>query len=135
MSRIRGTSLALALVAVFGCAHGQSTGLPAAMGEDRLAVRVVNGTANNLRIYLLDGGAEVLIGRVSPLSETSLRIPPGVAGNVQLVARPAAGADPKRRHVSDSFVLDRGHQITWRLRASPGISDVPRASSIHIAAR
>jgi hypothetical protein len=136
-SRSSGRSMALVLfglLAAFGYAHGQPLGAVTG-GDDRLDVQVANGTANNLRVYVLVSGAEVLIGRVPPLSESTLRIPPGVTGTMRLVARPTAGADATRFHVSEPFILDRQHQIRWRLRASPGTADVPRASAIQIMAR
>jgi hypothetical protein len=97
-------------------------------------VAVNNGTPMTLRVFALVDGGEVSLGRVDALSIEDVRVPSGMGGTLRLVARPAAFTSPDRRHVSEPVSIMPGQKITWELRPSPGISDVPRMSMIRVRA-
>jgi hypothetical protein len=73
----------------------------------------------------------VLLGRVEGLQQRTLRLPMGVSGAMQLVARPMTNTEG-RRHASEPFTLSPGQRLTWRLRQSPGAPSVPNLSTIQV---
>jgi hypothetical protein len=94
-------------------------------------VSVENGTSRTLRVYLLDAGEELLLGRVGALSTEELRVQNASSATIQLVARPSASSSDALRIVSQPVQLLRDHRVTWQLRESPG-SVGPRTSTIRV---
>jgi hypothetical protein len=115
------------------CSLGSQRGpqVGGAMG-DGVELRVENGSAASLRVAARTAGTEISLGRVGPLETRRLRLPRALSGQVQLVAHPSVSRDFSLPHVSESFTLTSGHRVTWMLHESPGVSDVPRLSSIHV---
>jgi len=135
MTQLRSVPVALALLAAIGCTSARANGPIVGSGgpgaDDGVPVMVENGTSRTLRIYVLEAGDELLLGRVDALSNEEMRIRTSSAAMVQLVARPSASASDAARIVSEPVQLLRGHRITWQLRESPGAAG-PRASTIRI---
>ena len=77
------------------------------------------------------GSSETLLGRVDPGQHRTLRLPLGMSGAMRLVARNGVGRTASA-HASEPFSLSYGQWMAWRLRDSPGASDVPRISSVHV---
>ena len=134
--RTRTAAVALLALATGACAGNPQPGEPVVgrTGITYTEIHVENETPNTLRVFALAGSAETPIGRVDALSTEVLRIPGYIAPVIRLVARPAVNLSPSRAHVSEPVSIFPGHRITWELRASPGISDVPRMSIIKVAA-
>ena len=134
--RTRTAAVALLLLATGACAGNPEAGEPVVGGNgfDYTEIVVENDTPNTLRLFMLAGNAEAPIGRVDALSHEVVRIPGYIAPVIRLVARPSVNLDPQRAHVSEPVSIFPGQRITWELRASPGISDVPRMSFIKITA-
>jgi hypothetical protein len=103
-------------------------------GNDWFEVQVENGTTTTLRVFALDATGETPLGRVDALSESTLRVPAFGTSTIQLVARPSVDLLPDRVHRSEPVALNHGQRIVWQLRASPGVSDVPRFSTIRVLA-
>jgi hypothetical protein len=97
-----------------------------------LQVLVENETFNNLRVFAVISNSEVPLGRVDAMRNQTLRLPQGVSGTMQLVARTGTLSATGSGHLSEPFSLSVGHRLTWKLRDSPGASQGPRISSVHI---
>ncbi len=127
--------VAMAFVAVAGtacAANGPSVGEGRAPGADWVTIHVENETPNTLRISSLDHGSETHIGRVQPMSSSSMRVPGHSGPTIQLVARPSVNLFSDRAHVSEPISVRAGQGITWRLQASPATADVPRLSTVRM---
>jgi hypothetical protein len=129
MKPIRSVLLALTVVLVAGCSARANQ---PHVGEDPtgLRIRVENESGMNLRVFAVIGSNELLLGRVASGQHSSLRLPLGVTGSMRLVARTSA-VRSRSGHVSEPFTLGPGQWMAWRLRDSPGASDV-RLSSVHV---
>ncbi|MEX2572600.1 MAG: hypothetical protein WD737_14965 [Gemmatimonadota bacterium] len=114
-----------------GVATSPEVGDLESLGTD---IEIDNRTTSSLRIYALYAGQETRLGRVGALSAETVRIPQGAASTIRLVARPSAGVKTQRRHMSEPVEVFPGHRITWELKASPGVSDVPRFSTVRVFA-
>jgi hypothetical protein len=119
-----------------GGAPGSGPSLAAAGAgvEDAVQVQVRNETTSTLRIFVESGGDEMPMGRVEALGERAIRIPYGMGGTIRLVARPGVGMPTEARHRSEPIQVMRGQRIEWQLRLSPGVSDVPRISTVRVFA-
>jgi hypothetical protein len=126
----------VAAFALAGCATNGTgvAGAPLPSIADGLELRVENGTSQALRVFALENGNETPLGRVDALGTRSLRLPHFPTGAIQLVVRPSVVSEAHRRHISEPIHLERGQRLTWQLRASPGISDVPRLSTVRVFA-
>jgi hypothetical protein len=132
---IRTAAVVCLALTASACAGNSSPEGPEVGTQERYTeIRVQNTTPNTLRVFALAGNAETPIGRVDAMSQEVLRLPGYVAPVIRLVARPAVNLRSERAHVSEPVSIFPGQRITWELRASPGISDVPRMSIIKIAA-
>lgn len=133
---MRGRTLIAAMVALASgsCAAHTAPGPQAGVDDGWYEITVENQTGNSLRVSILDGTAETPIGRVGAMTERKLRLPGYVPPIIQLVARPAVGLFPERAHISEPVAVGPGQRITWELRASPGMRDVPRLSTVKVFA-
>jgi hypothetical protein len=121
------------LIACSGKQEPVAGPLSAGPGE-AMEIAVHNETTSSLRIYAEVGGDEMQLGRVDALGQRSLRIPYGAGGTVRLVARPAAGSMAAARHRSEPIQIIDGQRVEWHLRLSPGVSGVPRISTVRVFA-
>ena len=99
--------------------------------ESGVELTVQNETTRSLRVYVLAGGFETLLGRVDPLSDSSVRLWDASTGTVSLVARATTITEGEPGHVSEPVEVQKGHRLTWVLRASPG-STGPRISYVRV---
>jgi hypothetical protein len=129
----RTVAVAILALTVAACSGKGVTAGPVlgGVGTDVVTIEVENGMPNAMRVLALVEGTETPIGRVDALSSRVLRVPMSLAGAIRLVARPAVSMDD-RRHVSEPVMLERDRRLIWQLRASPGVSDVPRVSTFQI---
>ena len=133
--RTRTAAVALLALATGACAGNAEPGGPqVGVRQEFTEIRVHNDTPHTLRVFAMAGSAETPIGRVDALTHEVLRVPGYIAPVIRLVARPAVNISPERAHVSEPVSIFPGQRITWELRASPGISDLPRMSIIKVAA-
>jgi hypothetical protein len=127
--------LALMITAGFGCAG--NTG-PSALDPIDLTgfteIDVDNGTPSSIRVYALEAGGETFLGRVAPLTETSVRIAQVESAMIRLVAKPSVITRVGEQHVSEPILITPGQRVTWRLHASPGVAHLPRISTVHVLA-
>jgi hypothetical protein len=135
---MRSTRLALLGMMIgllLGCSgkQGPATGPLSAAPNDLMQIAVHNETTSSLRIYAEYAGDEVQLGRVDALSERSLRVPYAAGGTLRLVARASAGA-MDARHRSEPIQIVDGQRVEWHLRLSPGVSSVPRLSTVRVFA-
>ena len=134
MTSPRFTLLSALLLAVAGCSSRQQAEPEPPFAEiPRIQVHVENNSAQSLRIFVLIGADETPIGRVGALSQmttTLERVRQGAA--MHLVARPSVDMRDNRAHQSEAFSALPDQRVTWILRASPGVSDVPQFSSLQI---
>lgn len=130
--RLMGLCVALAT----GCVGNQESNPstlnfgPEASVDGGIQVMVQNETSRSLRVYVREGGFDMLLGRVDPLSQESVQLQHASSGLISLVAR-ANELDEDRGHVSEPVEVLRGYRITWVLRASPG-STGPRFSTVRM---
>jgi hypothetical protein len=125
--------VAAVLFAIPGAACATTAGLPAMpqAGSGYVEVTIVNETARALRIFALDSGAELSLGRVDPLAAAIVRIPRQTSSALRLVARSSVEVSTSIQHTSEAFTVSPNQRITWRLRPSP-FSAVPNVSRIEV---
>jgi hypothetical protein len=116
---------------VGGCGTGLQQRQPVVGAEERqgVPIEVNNGSGATLRVYLLSGNNEMLLGRVEPLRTTTFTLPEGITGSLALAARLGAARD--EQHVSEGFNLVSGQRVSWHLHSPLGTT-VPRISNIYI---
>lgn len=133
---LRNALVGVVVLATSACAGGQvaPAGPTGASSGEWTTLQVSNDTPNTMRIYVVWNGDQIPVGRVDALGESQLRVPGIVAGTIQLMAAPTVTMAGNRHHLSEPIHLHSGHRIAWRLQTSPGISDVPRFSSIRLIA-
>jgi hypothetical protein len=131
MSKIRIPLLGVLLVGFAACAPQRPT-LQAGPTARGLQIEVENESTTNLRVLARMGSNEVLLGRVDGMQTRRFRLPRGVTGNMQLVARMSAASPSEAGHFSEPFTATTGQKITWRLRESPGTASLPRLSSLYV---
>jgi len=128
-------ALASSIAVGFGCAGNRG---PSAFDPSELTgfteIEVDNGTPNSIRLYALQGGAEFFLGRVDPLTATSVNVPQVESSTIRLAARPSVSTLIDQQHVSEPIMLVPGQRITWKLHASPGVAHLPRISTVHVSA-
>jgi hypothetical protein len=125
----------MVLVSAAACAGNQAgpaTGPEIGGSANWTLVTVANTTPMSLRVFAVTHGSETPIGRVRPMQETRLRIPMPPSGDIRLVARPSVDLTGQSAHYSTPISLMEDQEVRWELRASPGVSDVPRMSTISI---
>jgi hypothetical protein len=128
-------ALVVLLAGGSACAQNAGPATPAPeRWTDRTEIEVDNGTPNSIRVYALEGGGETFLGRVDPLTRQSLRLPQQRARTIQLVAKPSVDLGRGQAHVSEPILISDDRRITWRLHASPGVTDLPRISTVHVLA-
>jgi hypothetical protein len=98
-----------------------------------VVITVENDAPVNLRVYALEAGGETMLGRVGAVSEAVMRVRSPHSGSLRLIAKPSTDIGG-RQHVSEPIQIVRGQRITWQLRYSPGVSDVPHLSTFHVVA-
>src|SRR5690606_28834472 len=120
----------LAGLLLVGCGTGlQQQRQPVfGVGQQRegLQVEVENGSATTLRVYVVSGSNEWLLGRVEPLRTMKFNLPEGMSGTMSLAARLTADARDEE-HRSESFSVSAGQRVSWQLRAPIGTT-LPRIS-------
>lgn len=126
----------LLLAALAGCGAVDPSGpvVGPTPSDQGLPVSVENGSPANLRVFVVKGGGEILLGRVRPLRTGTFTLPLGMTGEMRLVVRPSNSRSAAERHVSQAFNLSAGHRVAWRLQASPGTSNLPNLSTITVFA-
>lgn len=122
--RRAGVAHALVLAALgAGCAGGgpEPTARPGAPDDaEEIEVRVENDTPYLLRVEVLADGRHATLGDVSPVSDSTFRLPPHLVGpgrRYRLVADPIG---PALCYVSDGVLGSPGDVIEWRLFGDPG---------------
>jgi hypothetical protein len=97
-----------------------------------IQVHVRNQSAVSLRIFVQVGSDETPLGRVGAVSEMTTTLERVRAGVMRLVARPSVDLPGSRAHQSEPFNALPDQRVTWTLRASPGVSDVPQFSTLEV---
>lgn len=85
-------------------------------------VRVDNQNFSDMNIYVVNGGQHWLLGQAGGLTQTTLRIPSGVApadGRVRLEAEPI-GSSPAI--FTPVLVIAPGQSIYWTIGSDPAMS-------------
>ena len=135
MSVRAAAAITLLLTSALACAgNADPASAPEDQPEELQVIRVENEMPVTLRVLSLEGGGETMLGRVPAAGEATLHLRAPVSGAIRLVARPSAGRSA-RRHVSEPIQISPGQRITWKLRFSPGVSDVPNLSSFGVSLR
>jgi hypothetical protein len=110
---------ALLALAISGCAHLVRPGKPVpAVQSDAPGLTVVNQTTRTLRIHLIAGTTEVVLGTIPGLTSASFSVPPGFGGTAfefRIQARARGGAED---YNSESFILPPGRKASWVLLPS-----------------
>jgi hypothetical protein len=122
---------AVSVVLLCACSSAQRNGPQVGTVPLGLQIRVENDSGANLRVYVQMGSSETPLGRVDANEHAVLRLPVGVSGGMRLVVRNGVGRTAPS-HASEPFSLSYGQWMAWRLRDSPGASEVPRISSVHV---
>lgn len=123
----------LLLLSFAGCATPVKGPIVGAFGApQRLQIRVENSSVADLRVFVLSGNSEFMLGRVEGLGTTNLYLPEGLSGPMNLVARPSASRAGAERHLSEPFTVAAGQRVEWKLQGSVATSDVPQISSIAV---
>jgi hypothetical protein len=123
--------VAALLLGALGCAT-TSAGPDVGPQIRGLQIQVENETYANLRVFALISSNEVPLGRVDALQTRALRLPRGVGGSMQLVARVNSLGGAGTGHTSEPFTLSVGQRMVWKLRESPAAAQAPRISSVHV---
>lgn len=132
MPNLRALPLLL-LLFIAGCATPAKGPVVGAFGpSERLQIRVENSSVADLRVFVLSGNSEFMLGRVEGLGTTNLYLPEGLSGPMNLVARPSASRAGSDRHLSEPFTVASGQRVEWKLQGSVGTSDIPQISSIAV---
>jgi hypothetical protein len=130
MVEVRALAIGVILLAASACATAPRSEPQVGQPSAGLPILVENGSTTNIRVLARIGSSELLLGRVDGMQDRLLRLPLGVSGTMQLVARlTPSGGDA---HFSEPFTLSAGHRITWKLRESPGAARGPRISTVHV---
>ena len=105
--------------ALSGCANVLRPGKPVpVLQSDAPGLTVENQTTRTLRICLIAGSTEVVLGTISGLATGSFQIPPGFGGTAfefRIQARARGGAET---YESESFSLPPGRKASWMLLPS-----------------
>ncbi len=127
-------SLIVAGLLVVGCGAGIQQQRQPVVGadpqRDGVPIEVENGSAATLRVYVVTGNNEWLLGRVEPLRTATFNLPEGMSGTMSLSARISTGSRDDE-HVSEGFSVTNGQRVSWQLRAPLGTT-LPRISNIYI---
>lgn len=100
--------------------HGSASGQnPEVSG---LPVRIDNQNFSDMNIYLVSGGQRLLVGQAGGLTQTTLRIPSGVApadGRLRLSADPIGGSPSIFTPV---LVVPPGQSVYWTIGSDAEMS-------------
>lgn len=130
---MRTLSLLVAGLLIAGCSAGlEEQRQPVVGAEQRqgVPIEVENGSGSTLRVYVISGNNEWLLGRVEPLRTSTFALPEGMSGTMSLAARVSTGPRDEQ-HVSEGFSVTSGQRVSWQLRAPLGTT-LPRISNIYI---
>lgn len=128
---------AVILPAISGCSSNYAQRSTDSISPETSTTRLMveNEMPVSLRVYAIEGGSQIPLGRVSALSSASVDLQfYNVQGAVRFAVTPLTSRGRDASYSSEPIEVVEGQKIVWRLHASPGVSDVPRVSSFMVSA-
>ena len=101
--------------ALSGCANVVRPGRPVPAVSNAPGLTIENQTTRTLRIHLISGSTEVVLGTIQGLATGSFQVPPGFGGTAcefKIHAHARGGVEEYR---SESFSLPTGRNASWVL--------------------
>src|SRR5829696_396876 len=112
------TLCAILAFVLSGCANVLRPGNPVPAVSDAPGLTVANQTTRTLRICLIAGSTEVLLGTIPGLATLTFQVPQGfgeTAFEFRIQARARGGVE---EYDSESFTLPPGRRASWVLLPS-----------------